>query len=852
MKKLILSLIFIFVSICVEAQELYGYVKDADDSKRLDFASVVALDENNSPLSYCLTDKNGYFNLSLQDDKKVRTVSVTILGYKKKLLPIGSFKNGMVISLHPERTTLREVVVKSKRLMQRSDTLIYSVSGFRQKQDRSIADVLAKMPGIEVAENGMIKYQGKPINKFYVEGMDLMGGKYSMASENISASKVKNVEVLRNHQPVKALKGVQFSDQAALNLVLNDDAKNIWTGSLEMGAGGQLQKGIGENLLRDGRAVSLLFSSRAQNISMYKWNNTGKDIQHEIRDLTSEAGLNDYNSGWIGNIHLNVPELKQERYNCNDTRILASNGLIKLGTEAKLRLQTSFLYDKTIGFSRQSTTYTNILGMPVVDESFDARMYRREFKTELQYEKNADSTYINNVLRSSFGWNNSFSSTLFQGKSIRESVKPTNRMVEDELKLILKIGKERSFNFNAFLRYQNSPSLLAIIDSVSPFQRLTLESITAKMLTGFRHRIMKMYVSYDAQMNYNQQKVQTILSDKHEEEYRNIEFKLTPRLSFERYGLRTALAIPVSLMNYRISTGDSYHLYLKPYLFLGYKLGALWDFTVNCNRQYNPYDFRTAIPLIYYVDYYRRNKGTGTYGRTKSDAFSGKIEYSNPINGLFCNASGQYLRMNGVPVYEYEYKDGIYTMGSTGLVSHNNQLLLSSELSKAFSLGKMTCSLGGDYQKSTYESLVSGTICPCNLRSYSAYFKVAYMPFASFSVEEKSTFKNSKMINKALPQFSMDAISDFKHSLTLFVMPGKWKFSWLNELYHSNDKSLKTSYFSNLSVSFSSKKYEISMILNNIFGTKEYDRSVLSDRYFLYSYSLIRPREALVKCAFYL
>ena len=166
MKKLIIFITFIFVSICVEAQDLYGYVKDADDTKRLDYASVVALDENNSPLSYCLTDKNGYFNLSLQDDKKVKSVSVTILGYKKRLLPIGSFKNGMVISLHPERTTLREVVVKSKRLMQRSDTLIYSVSGFRQKQDRSIADVLAKMPGIEVAENGMIKYQGKPINKF--------------------------------------------------------------------------------------------------------------------------------------------------------------------------------------------------------------------------------------------------------------------------------------------------------------------------------------------------------------------------------------------------------------------------------------------------------------------------------------------------------------------------------------------------------------------------------------------------------------------------------------------------------------------------------------------------------------
>ncbi len=48
-----------------------------------------------------------------------------------------------------------------------------SVSGFSSAKDRTIGDVLKKMPGIEVAKNGSVSYNGKAINEFLVEGIDL-------------------------------------------------------------------------------------------------------------------------------------------------------------------------------------------------------------------------------------------------------------------------------------------------------------------------------------------------------------------------------------------------------------------------------------------------------------------------------------------------------------------------------------------------------------------------------------------------------------------------------------------------------------------------------------------------------
>ena len=283
--------------IAVQAQELTGFVKDSMTHKPLDCASVVLMDRSGNPLTFMNTKENGGFSLTTPTGTNAAKLQVTYLGYTPKSVPIGLFKNGETIYLTPNAISLREVEIKSKRLQQKSDTLVYSVAGFRHKQDRSIADVIAKMPGLAVSEKGTITYQGKPINNFYIEGMDLLGKKYSMASENLSAKKVKKVEVFRNHQSIKALKGIQFSNQAAINLVLEDDAKEVLNGMAEIGMGASTPKGIGEDVLRNTRIIAMLFGHNHQSLTMHKSNNAGKDIQHEIRDLTSSSQLESDNKG---------------------------------------------------------------------------------------------------------------------------------------------------------------------------------------------------------------------------------------------------------------------------------------------------------------------------------------------------------------------------------------------------------------------------------------------------------------------------------------------------------------------------------------------------------------------------
>ena len=308
MKRLLLILFkLMFVSLFVKAQTYAGRVTDKG-GQPLVSASVVAKTNGGSVVAFARAGQDGRFSLIIPQGKEAKSIEVMMMGFGKVVIPLKDYKNGQAIKMQEQAVALKEVKVTPQRIRAEGDTLTYSVAGFKQKQDRSIADVIAKMPGLEVQPNGSIKYQGKTINKFYIEEMDLLGGKYAMASENLSADKVKSVQVYENHQPVKALKNVQFSEQAALNLVLKDDAKNVWQGVVDMATG------YGDNdWLRDARWLEMVFGRKKQSISMVKVNNTGKDIEHEIADLSRFEKSAPTESGILSNISLGAPSLEARR-----------------------------------------------------------------------------------------------------------------------------------------------------------------------------------------------------------------------------------------------------------------------------------------------------------------------------------------------------------------------------------------------------------------------------------------------------------------------------------------------------------------------------------------------------------
>ena len=393
MRYFLVTILSFVVSLTTTAQTYKGKVVD-ESGKPLCSASVVLLaDGGRTTLNFTRTAGDGSFTLSEsgKDGKRAESILFSYIGYARDTISVKDFRQGKTIIMHEKSVIIKETKIRAPRVSQRGDTLTYLVNSFKQKQDRTIADVIKKMPGLQVGEAGTITYQGKQINKFYIEGLDMLGSKYSQASENISADKVKSVQVYERHQPVKLLRDVTFSDQAALNIVLTDDARNVWQGLADIGVGTKAQKGAGA--LGDSRLMAMMFSRKMQSISMYKYNNTGKDVMKEVHDRQSIENDAAVENGILGGIAMPAPSLEPVRTTFNNSNLLATNWLFKTHHGDDLRLQVSGLLDKTTQSQTTQTVYTDLADGNAIVEDVDATQHTSEISAELKYEKTV-TTYI--------------------------------------------------------------------------------------------------------------------------------------------------------------------------------------------------------------------------------------------------------------------------------------------------------------------------------------------------------------------------------------------------------------------------------------------------------------------------
>lgn len=230
MRYFLVAILSFVVSLTLTAQTYKGKVVSENGEPLISASVILLADGGRTPINFTNTASDGSFELSDggNSGKKTESILFSFIGYARDTINIKDFRQGQTIVLHEKSVMIKEMKIMAPRVSQHGDTLTFLVNKFKQKQDRTISDVIKKMPGLQVDEDGTITYQGKPINKFYIEGLDLLGSKYSQASENISADKVKSIQVYERHQPVKVLRDVTFSDQAALNIVLTDDARNVW------------------------------------------------------------------------------------------------------------------------------------------------------------------------------------------------------------------------------------------------------------------------------------------------------------------------------------------------------------------------------------------------------------------------------------------------------------------------------------------------------------------------------------------------------------------------------------------------------------------------------------------------
>ena len=740
--------------------------------------------------------------------------------------------------------SLQEVKVKPTRIRQHGDTLSYNVASFREKQDRSIADVIARMPGLEVKPDGTIQYQGRDINKFYVEGMDLLGGRYAQASENLSADMVRSVEVMENHQPVKALRDIRFSEQAALNIVLKENAKNVWSGVADIGTGATLQSPV--DWLRDLRLLEMLFARKVQSISMYKQNNTGKDVLHEVGNLAERNQAVQTESPVLSDIRLSAPALDQQRSLFNDSHLGATNWLFKTPEDNDLRLQLNFLYDRNDQWQARETMYSDLIDGTVITEDRNVRGIRTEYTGEMLYRVNKDKNYLTNTLTGYADFNRSHGKSLYNNREVQERVKPRKRYISDKFELIRKISSNRSFSLSSSFNYTHLPATLLVSDGST--EQITLGSLYWDTHTSFRHKISGFYITYLAGFRLKSQKMNAIIHDEATDRYREQRIYLTPIVNYQHQRLKFNLRLPISLLHHSYNGDNRSRLIVEPTALVNYEFSPYLSTSVNYILIYRPSDVKTISSVPIYTSYATMRKGSGRLESTTMNMATLSLQYKNVVAGLFANANFSYSGLRNIRLYQSRLTgNGIYFRESTDHLTNSDVFHIYGRISQSLGTRGFSVSLNGNYLWNNYHLLVGQNINSCRMQEWGIALGLSYRPLPFLSFEGESTYKQYRQNNLSQPTLSKPSINTFRHRLKTYILPKNWQIEWNNECYHSSDKSMSFNFFSDFSVSYRTKTYEIGVCCNNVLGNRDYEHQLVTTTQTVYTINRLRPRELLAK-----
>ena len=864
------------VLLCAQSRRVGGTV--VGDDAPLEAVSVCLLDADSSIVQFTQTDAAGRWQLEA-GDRQEGFVSFSYLGFAKQVIPLAQCHEGMQVRLQEAAMQIREVSVRGDRIWQRGDTLTYSVAGFRLPQDRTIEDVLKKIPGIEVSANGQISFQDQPINKFYVEGMDLLGSKYALASRNMPAQMVRNVQVLQNHQPVAALRGKSFSDNAALNLVLEDEARHRLIGIIDMGLGADADGG----LRWENRLMGMLFGRRMQNLTMYKNSNTGADLAEEINPLAVGMGSLSAGGGREEDFFSASPSvvrgLDRERYLDNNAHLAAVNHLYKPSSTRDLRLQLTALHDEQDAAHGDETTYYYPSETVTVREEEDYHAQENRLDAELGYQRNDTAAYIKNTLQGTLSLHKRTLSLLTNGTALQQRIRPQRKSLRNDFELIRNRGI-RSFSLCSANAYSELPQRLLV--TPGPYEDLLnggqgygvleqsalLRAFTSDWETYFQHRVAGFYLKYRTGVSYANRSLQSGLAADglpvSGQEYANhlrlqtVEAYVEPSLNLKReywdVQLRVPLAWQFALLEMRLPQSLSqrtHRLMPTPSLQVKHRLSAMWEINLSSSLTF----IKPEIQQLYAGYLFRSYRSAQAYEPQLSydKAWQSRVmlRFNNPLRGLFLSLSGFATRLWRETLYQYENREGYLSVGH---VLHRPHTGLSAgasvRLSKAFDWKRLYVALSGSYLRNHNKLMLEEEWAESRMSTASVSAQVTMEPvrFLNFEGNTRASLRRSELIRaNALPA---STAWSYEHSLDVNVVFSKaWQWQLCNRVTHDN-RNREATYFMDASLSYTRERWMLRLEGHNLLNRTRVSAIYLSDYTRQLAVNDLRPLEVLLKVNF--
>ena len=364
---------------------------------------IVKMVSGTKTLAFTSSNAKGEYSLELKSAPSGEvTLQFTHISYEKESerVTLKERVTKLDMILTPKSISLKEVTVKPDPLRQKGDTLSHNLASFLGKGDVTLEDGLKRLPGVDVSKNGGISYMGKPISQFNIEGMDLLGGKYNLATRNIPADYVTQVEIVRNHHSRRVEKDVP-SNEVSMNIKLSNKAKFKPFGQEEAGAGymedgnDKLQALLG--------LTGMMFTNKFQTICSVKGGNYKGFARADMYDHFGGSDVSTRATSLFGGFDGGAPPQGEYLYQRNGMATL--NGILRTDSFTTMKVNADYSYHRATHDISQSTTYLADGGNYVTVSEQTSPITKIHLpKLSVNYLKNADRVYLSEtfVLKGKF------------------------------------------------------------------------------------------------------------------------------------------------------------------------------------------------------------------------------------------------------------------------------------------------------------------------------------------------------------------------------------------------------------------------------------------------------------------
>ena len=283
MNRFFFSLIFIlFLAQLAGAQTRTVRGTVTDSAKMAIPGTTVKLIADQKDTLVTTTSAKGYFRFNTVKASKI-TLIFSAMGYQGLIRHYTLADTGILsvdtIVLKNDSRMLNQVnVVGVNPVTFKEDTIEYKASAYKVRDNAPLADLVSKLPGVDVDANGNVTAQGKQVAKVRVNGRDFFNGDVHAAMQNLPADIVENVQMIDDHGDQANLTGVKTGDPTKImNITIKADKNHGFTAQATIGDGSDLlpsQPGVQDDDRYLGLLNDFIFNGDQQIAVLGNVNNT--------------------------------------------------------------------------------------------------------------------------------------------------------------------------------------------------------------------------------------------------------------------------------------------------------------------------------------------------------------------------------------------------------------------------------------------------------------------------------------------------------------------------------------------------------------------------------------------------